>query len=235
MSIHPTCLLLADISGYTKFVRQPDLSLLHAEQIVSELLESIIDEANHPLQVNKLEGDAALMFARGEKNTATIASNVAQQSERLFAAFRTRQLRLTNGNTCICDACSGIARLRLKIVLHVGDVLHKRVRRFEELAGEPVILIHRLLKNSIQHNEYLLLTEDFRALIGRETGEMWEEACEGFGHQSVHLYHPASSTQESAAEQGVLAALKLGALGLSLRARWNRLFRPRTYYNLIKP
>lgn len=235
MSIQPTCLLLADISGYTKFVRQPALSLLHAEQIISELLEAVIDGASHPLQVNKLEGDAALMFARGGKNTAMVASNVAQQSERLFAAFRTRQSRLTDGNACTCDACGGIARLRLKIVLHVGDVLLKRVRRFEEIAGEPVILIHRLLKNSIQHDEYLLMTEDFRVLIGKEAGEMREEACKGFGQQAVHLYHPAKSLPATVVSRRLPLAPKLGAIGLSMRAQWNRLFRPRTYYNLVKP
>jgi len=37
----------------------------------------------------------------------------------------------------------------------------KKIRQFEELAGEPVILIHRLLKNTIQAKEYILLTQAF--------------------------------------------------------------------------
>ena len=41
----------------------------------------------------------------------------------------------------------------------------KRVSRFEELAGDEVILIHRLLKNQVPAHEYLLLSEAAAALM----------------------------------------------------------------------
>ena len=41
--------LVLDISGYTKFVRLHRFSLIHAERIISELLESVIKEAAFPL------------------------------------------------------------------------------------------------------------------------------------------------------------------------------------------
>ena len=55
-------LVLADISGYTHFSRLHFTSLLHAEEIITELMESILQSAEFPLQVGQLEGDAVLLF-----------------------------------------------------------------------------------------------------------------------------------------------------------------------------
>lgn len=51
--------------------------------------------------------------------------------------------------------------MRLKIVAHKGEFAIKKIRQFEEIAGEAVILVHRLLKNSLKSNEYWLLTDVF--------------------------------------------------------------------------
>ena len=40
------------------------------------------------------------------------------------------------------------------------------MRQFEELAGEEVILIHRLLKNHVPSREYVLMTEPVKRAIG---------------------------------------------------------------------
>ena len=37
----------------------------------------------------------------------------------------------------------------------------KKIRNFEELAGEDVIFTHRMLKNGIESNEYWLVTDSF--------------------------------------------------------------------------
>ena len=39
------CMVLLDISGYTGFVNYRTTSLLHAEQIITELLDSVIEHA----------------------------------------------------------------------------------------------------------------------------------------------------------------------------------------------
>ena len=44
---------------------------------------------------------------------------------------------------------------------HRGEFTIQKIRNFEELAGEDVILTHRMLKNSIKSNEYWLVTESF--------------------------------------------------------------------------
>lgn len=56
-------LLIADISGYTKFLRLHRLNTAHAQLVITELLESIIDATMPPLKVSKVEGDAVLFYA----------------------------------------------------------------------------------------------------------------------------------------------------------------------------
>ena len=64
MELHDAYLIIADISGYTNFVKLHKASVLHAEEIVSELMEALIDTIEQPLILNKLEGDAAFFYAK---------------------------------------------------------------------------------------------------------------------------------------------------------------------------
>ena len=63
MELKRVVLVLADISGYTRFMKIHTMSLLHAETIITELLEAVLDHAEFPLTLSKLEGDAAFMYA----------------------------------------------------------------------------------------------------------------------------------------------------------------------------
>lgn len=229
MAIQPTCLVIADISGYTRFIRDRRTSLLHAEQIITDLLDAVIDQSQNPLQLNKLEGDAALLYARCGGNPTQAATDVMAQAHRFFEAFHARrnQLIQESDGGCGCDACTGIGTLRLKVILHLGDVLIKRVRQFEELAGEPVIIIHRLLKNSVEANEYLLMTEAFHAASGATAGEAREEDCDGFERQRVHVIYPAASTPAHAFHApGTRPLPGIRAYWLSLRSHVSRAIRP---------
>ena len=82
MRLAPALLVIVDISGYTEFITNRQVSLLHAEQIITDLMESVIDHAGHPLAVNKLEGDAALLFREYEPADADAATrDVLAQAE----------------------------------------------------------------------------------------------------------------------------------------------------------
>lgn len=159
-------LVFVDISGYTRFIRDRVITLEHAEDIISELLESLIDHASHPLQVNKLEGDAALLFAETQGDREACLRSVYQQLLALFPRFAARreQIQRERGH-CACEACANIGALRLKALVHAGEIVIKQVRQFEELAGEPVILLHRLGKNRVPVDSYLLLTDAAAAPI----------------------------------------------------------------------
>mgnify|MGYP001403948190 CR=1 FL=1 len=49
-------LVLADISGYTSYLAQTELE--HAQEILTDLLATIVDQFKQALTISKLEGDA---------------------------------------------------------------------------------------------------------------------------------------------------------------------------------
>jgi hypothetical protein len=192
MDLHKLFIVLVDISGYTRFITQHKTSLLHAEKIITELLESVIDTSDNPLIVNKLEGDAALFYAFSD-GTPAAARDILGQVRRFFDAFYKRESEMVEVNMCSCEGCMQMSQLNLKAIIHHGEVAIKKVRQFEELAGEEVILAHRLLKNSIAKKEYILMSEPFFALSGGLPGEVVEqrkEECDGFGKVAVRVQYP---------------------------------------------
>ena len=197
MELKPTCLVIADISGYTRFVMLHTTSLLHAETIITELMEAVIAQAEVPLAISKLEGDAVFLYAVLEGDPASGAKSILRQVTGLFEAFRARERSLIACNVCGCPACRSIGKLKLKVVVHWGEVAFKQVRTFLELAGENVILIHRLLKNSITSKEYLLVTREFHSLAGGPDGwgepELRTEKADGIGAVSVAVYYPRAA------------------------------------------
>jgi hypothetical protein len=47
----------------------------------------------------------------------------------------------------------------VKFVAHLGEVAIQRVKRVSKLTGLEVIVVHRMLKNSVPLPEYVLLSE----------------------------------------------------------------------------
>lgn len=191
-------MVLLDISGYTSFIKWHDMSLLHAEQIISELLESAIESLDGILTLNKLEGDAAFLYTEVEESDTSIPKNIIEQVNQSFERFNARQKKLIDSGEggCPCEACCKIDQLKLKAVLHHGEVAIKRIRQFEELAGKDVIIIHRLLKNTIDKNEYILITDNFYQLSGigsYSTPDIRKEHCEGIGEVKVVALYPETN------------------------------------------
>jgi hypothetical protein len=83
------------------------------------------------------------------------------------------------------------------------------------VAGEDVILAHRLLKNSIQKDEYLLLTDEFHRLSGDVEGmvsEQRKEECEGLGTVDVNVYYlPERTTASPVMKRTLWEKLKITA------------------------
>lgn len=210
MNLRRAHIVLVDISGYTQFIRLHRMSLLHAERIITDLLESVIDVSSHPLVLNKLEGDAALFYAFADEGVGTAderertsAAAVLQQVQGFFETFRRRERELVSEcSICVCDACVKAGDLRLKVIAHTGTIIVKRMRQFEEIAGEDVILTHLLLKNSVQADEYLLLTDSFHALSGPPDAAPMEtrlEDCRDAGQATIHLHYPFGTRDRPAA------------------------------------
>lgn len=213
MELKHVALVIADIGGYTRFIRLNKATLLHAQEIIAQLLESVVDRASFPLTLNKLEGDAALLYADMGDTQAAAARDVTRQAAAFFSAFHEKAGELARSRAdCPCDACRHILELKLKVVLHHGEVAIRKIRQFEELTGEDVILAHRLLKNGVSKPEYILMCGSFHRLAGdipgysRETGV---ETCEGFGGVETVVFSPVPAVATPAPPKGILQRLGL--------------------------
>ena len=152
-------LLLADISGYTSYVAGTELE--HAQEILSELLETIIARLTSAMTLSKLEGDAVFCYvpetklARGE--------TLIELIENTYMAFRDKLENMRRNTTCTCNACRAIPSLDLKFIAHHGDFIVQKVANINELVGSDVNLIHRLLKNRVSEETgwraYAMFTE----------------------------------------------------------------------------
>ena len=161
MSIKPLFIIIVDISGYTNFIRLHKMSLLHAEKIIGELMECMLDEVESPVVAHEILGDAISLYALDDE-APDLADNIYQQLQRYFQSFRGREAYLLREcGYCICDACNKVGELKLKAILHSGKAAFTKVHDIRKISGEDVITAHRLLKNSIPSTEYILITESF--------------------------------------------------------------------------
>jgi hypothetical protein len=159
MSIRPALLVIADIGGYTSFMKAHKTSLAHAQDVVARLLEAVIDAAPN-LTLLEIEGDAAFFYAwPADGKDAASAQMVADQIVAMHRAFHTVRQDIETLNTCPCEGCQGARQLSVKFVAHLGEVAIQRVKHVSKLAGLSVILVHRMLKNTVPLREYMLLSE----------------------------------------------------------------------------
>jgi len=187
-------LLVADISGYTKFMRDHTISVSHAKQIVVRLLRSLMGASKPPLVVAELEGDAVFFYALSTgKDVSTVAEQVKAQVVQLFTTFASEIEQINKVTTCTCDACQQVVDLKLKQVIHIGEVAIEKIAQFEKLFGIDVILVHRMLKNSVPSREYVMMTEplfsSMRDFFGL-TPEKRMEHFEGVGDVDTVVFYP---------------------------------------------
>ena len=137
------CLVIADISGYTGYLAGVELD--HAQDILADLIDTIVGALRPPFHLSKLEGDAAFVYV----TTPEIDGSLLQDTiETTYFTFRRRRRDIKQASTCECDACRQIPSLDLKFVVHHGQIAKQTMSGREELVGRDVILIHRLLKNN---------------------------------------------------------------------------------------
>jgi len=153
MSTEQGFLVLADISGFTAFVTRMELE--HGAEVTGALLETVMEHLSPPLEIQELEGDA--VFAIGADHV-TAGEGVPAAAAQAFAAFKERRLAISLDDSCGCRACRGVATLSLKLVVHHGRFVRQTVGGRSRVAGPDVILAHRLLKNDVAGDTYLLLT-----------------------------------------------------------------------------
>src|SRR5215210_7351587 len=154
MANSPATILIPDISGFTEFMTNTELT--HSSTAISMLINTIIEVVKDEYEISEIEGDAVLMFKRG---AAPSQKEIQDTCLKIFNAFHFQRKWLQLHNVCPCKACDEITNLSLKFVAHHGVVGEIKAGGFTKLSGTDVIVAHRLLKNSVGSHEYLLLTE----------------------------------------------------------------------------
>ena len=159
-------LVLADISGYTSYVAKTELE--DSEEILTELLEVLVNHMITLLTLSKLEGDAVFGYVAESK--VPRSETMLELVEATYGAFRDRALNMNRRTTCTCKACRSIPLLDLKFILHHGEYIKQSIAGIHELVGSDVNLIHRLTKNHVGEatgwRAYALFTEDVLEHLG---------------------------------------------------------------------
>jgi len=105
----PALLIVADISGYTRYMTANAKTLAHSQTLIIELVESLIHQVEAPLEVAKLEGDAIFLFCRKPKDPVRwqkIRADISRKLLEFFQRFREKLAQLGRSNTCTCHACT---------------------------------------------------------------------------------------------------------------------------------
>ena len=149
-------IFIPDISGFTEFVNSTEIS--HSQHIISELLELLIKSDDLDLKVAEIEGDAILFIKEG---SIPPVRSIVDQAEKMFLQFHRHLAQYESQRICNCGACSTASGLSLKIIAHASELSYTTVNQIKKPFGPGLITAHRLLKNSIKENDYLLLSDSF--------------------------------------------------------------------------
>lgn len=164
MKASPTLLCIPDISGFTKFMSETDFAL--SSKVIPSLLNKIVYSNTIGLKISEIEGDAVLFYRTGELPSI---KELVDQCRHFYTEFYKQLHKLKARYKKDHDSDIIPEILGLKIVLHYGEEVGlvpvgKRIK----LIGEDVITAHRLLKNNVPINEYILLSEELLSKYDRK-------------------------------------------------------------------
>ena len=99
MAVERALLLIADIGGYTRFMKLHRLSLAHSQDIIARLLEAVVDAAP-PLELVEIEGDAAFLYLpQGEGDDEAAAKAAEAVALAMHRAFHERRQEIVSQAT----------------------------------------------------------------------------------------------------------------------------------------
>ncbi len=148
-------LFIPDISGFTKFVQTTEVE--HSQHVIAELLEILIDVNGQDLQLAEVEGDA-LFFYKEEEIPSL--DQLLTKVEAMFTAFYSHLKLLKKNRICPCNACATAPNLDLKIIAHSGELQFISIQNNRKPFGAQVIEVHRLMKNSVNSDNYVLFSKE---------------------------------------------------------------------------
>ena len=174
---------MPDISGFTEFVNNTEIE--HSIHIISELLELLIDNNTIDLQLAEIEGDALFMYTENIPSYQELMTQVTKMLESFYKHTKSYE----NLRICSCGSCKTTTNLKLKFIVHYGELRFIKVKNIIKPYGREVIKIHRLLKNKVPINEYLLLTNEAFQLFENQLGRTWTIEFQSFDFGPLKYFY----------------------------------------------
>ena len=186
---------IADISGYTRFIFSNEKEISHSQMVIRELITTLVDEVSLPFRLLRIEGDAIFLYAvkdEAEWPWETASRDLGFNMIGFFNVFADKISQLILHKICNCTACAYIEQLKLKMVVHSGLAAFYSVNEHQEVTGTGPIIVHRLLKNSVEADEYILLTELAYNELVLPDGKVEEgqETFDDIGTIKNYVYYP---------------------------------------------
>ena len=130
--------------------------------------------------LSEVEGDALLLYRKGKP---VEGDALVRQCLSMFESFHKQIKIIERDSLCQCGACKTATNLNLKFVAHHGMVQEIKVMQFTKCSGLDMVVAHRLLKNRIGSDEYILATPSCfdSASLGQSPGALvWERSSEEY-------------------------------------------------------
>ncbi|MFC5282985.1 DUF2652 domain-containing protein [Pedobacter alpinus] len=153
----PVFFCIPDITGFTKFItstKHPDF----AHKVISNVLNNVISANILGLSVAEIEGDAVFFYKTGR---LPAVNKVAKQCQLIYHTFLDTIAAFEQTDPELYHLYLSKNQLGIKIVIHHGHIMLTKIKGRTKLMGEDVILVHKLLKNSIIDPCYILLTNKY--------------------------------------------------------------------------
>lgn len=196
-----TLFIMPDISNYTRFVSSKHLEADDAQNIIFSLMSAIINTVGEELRFSKLEGDSALFFTNAD---AASPEQIGRTLLSIFAAFDARKTKLAAELTHDPVTKEMIQNLDLKIFAHRGVAQRFTYRGMVDHFGSEVTLLHKLMKNHVNGDRYVLVTEAARRLIDLHDQydcEPLSETIEHIGQVQGCVFRPMNASKSVQAEK----------------------------------
>ena len=147
-------IFLPDISGFTNFVSSTESE--HSQHIIAELLELLIDNEELDLTLSDIEGDAIFYY---KYKSVPTQEELFNQVKKMFVNFHSHLKLYEERRICQCGACCSASELNLKFFAHAGEMDFIKIKEDKKPYGQDVIVAHRLMKNDVPIDDYLLVSQ----------------------------------------------------------------------------
>lgn len=166
--ILPAFFCVPDITGFTRFIATADISF--SKDFIAGLLRKLINANILKMSVGEIEGDAIFFYKVGRLPSV---NQVAKQCKLLFKVFYDYVREVEKEDPENHEKHFADGQMGLKIIVHYGEISLANIKGRTKLIGEDVIITHKLLKNSIEENEYILLTQNYLDKIRKKDVSSW--------------------------------------------------------------